>query len=277
MRDEISLEFVNMIREPAKQAQGQSKTAGMRSNEWAHTRSQTIKPTRARRRKRFKRFISRVCVLAVIVGMAIWFNGVLWDNLGLGEAVNSWIEDNKTIAGLKDKVVTAVKGRGLPHPEWTEDYLTVNPYSRPGATLPEINDIFVHYTANPGTNAVQNRSYFEQLKDTKERAASAHFIIGYEGDIILCVPLDEVAYAVKTRNYDSVSIECCYINEDGSFTDETYEALIELLTWLMKEYDLTTDNILRHYDCGGKKCPLYYVENEEQWEQLKEDVAESMK
>ena len=81
----------------------------------------------------------------------------------------------------------------------------------------------------------------------------------------------------KSPLYDSVSIECCYINEDGSFTDETYEALIELLTWLMKEYDLTTDNILRHYDCGGKKCPLYYVENEEQWQQLKEDVEKSMK
>lgn len=256
MRDEISLEFVNMIREPARQARGQRKTAGMHSNERAHTRSQTVKPTRSRRRKRFKRFISRICLLAVIAGMAVWFNGVLWDNLGFGEAV---------------------KGRGLPHPEWTEDYLTVNPYSRPGATLPEIKDVFVHYTANPGTNAVQNRSYFEQLKDTKERAASAHFIIGYEGDIVLCVPLDEVAYAVKTRNYDSISIECCYINEDGSFTKETYDALIELLTWLMKEYDLTTDNILRHYDCGGKKCPLYYVENEDQWQQLKADVNVKLK
>lgn len=277
MRDEISLEFVNMIREPARHARGQGKTAGRRSNEQAHTCNQLPKPTRARRRKRFRRFISRVCLFAVIVGMAVWFNGVLWDNLGLEEAVDSWLENNKAFAWSKDKEVKAVKGRGLPHPEWTEDYLTVNPYSRPGATLPEINDVFVHYTANPGTDAVQNRSYFEQLKDTKERAASAHFIIGYKGDIVLCVPLDEVAYAVKTRNYDSVSIECCYINEDGSFTKETYDALIELLTWLMKEYDLTTDNILRHYDCGGKKCPLYYVENEEQWQQLKEDVAESIK
>lgn len=162
------------------------------------------------------------------------------------------------------------------HPDWTQNFLTVNPYSRPGVPLFQVKDIFVHYTANPGTNAVQNRSYFEQLKDTHERSASAHFIIGYEGDILQCIPLSEIGYAVKTRNEDSVSIECCYINEDGSFTRETYDSLIELLCWLLKKYHLDTDHILRHYDCGGKKCPLYYTEHEDAWEQLKQDVALKM-
>lgn len=35
------------------------------------------------------------------------------------------------------------------HPDWTEDFLTVNEYSRPGDPLTEVNNIFVHYTANP--------------------------------------------------------------------------------------------------------------------------------
>lgn len=158
------------------------------------------------------------------------------------------------------------------HPTWTEDFLTPNEYSRPGDSLQEVNDIFVHYTANQGTSAAQNRSYFEQLKDTHERSASAHFIIGYEGEIIQCIPLDEIAYAVQTRNEDSISIECCYLAEDGSFTQETYDSLIQLLQWLVATYDLETEDILRHYDCGGKKCPIYYTEHEDAWEQLKEDV-----
>lgn len=169
--------------------------------------------------------------------------------------------------------------QGLPaevyekHPAWEEDFLSLNNYSRPGDALSEVRDIFVHYTANPGTSAAQNRSYFEQQKDMHEASVSAHFIIGYEGEIIQCVPLDEIAYAVKTRNYDSISIECCYKEEDGSFTQETYDSLISLLAWLTKAYDLDTDHILRHYDCGGKKCPLYYTEHEDAWTRLKEDVA----
>lgn len=160
------------------------------------------------------------------------------------------------------------------HPDWEENFLTPNEYSRPGEALEQVNSIFVHYTANPNTSAAQNRSYFEQLKDTHITSASAHFIIGYNGEILQCIPLDEIAYAVQTRNYDSISIECCYKAADGSFTQETYDSLIELLAWLTDVYDLTTDDILRHYDCGGKKCPIYYTKNEDAWEQLKRDVAE---
>ena len=130
----------------------------------------------------------------------------------------------------------------------------------------------MHYTANPGTSAAQNRSYFERQKDEHLASVSAHFIIGYEGEIIQCVPLNEVAYAVKSRNYDSISIECCHLEKDGSFTEATYDSLISLLKWLIDVYGLESDDILRHYDCGGKKCPLYYTDHPDAWEELKKDV-----
>ena len=173
------------------------------------------------------------------------------------------------VQGLSAEVFAA-------HPNWTENFLTPNEYSRPGDALDQVTNIFVHYTANPGTSAAQNRSYFEQQKDTHERSVSAHFIIGYNGEIIQCIPLNEIAYAVQTRNEDSVSIECCYLAEDGSFTGETYDSLIELLAWLTDAYGLDADDILRHYDCGGKKCPVYYTKHEDAWKQLKEDVREMM-
>lgn len=178
--------------------------------------------------------------------------------------------------GIENITGTGIQGLSVEtyaaHPDWTEDFLTVNEYSRPGDPLTEVNNIFVHYTANPGTSAAQNRSYFEQLKDNHERSASAHFIIGYNGEIIQCVPLDEIAYAVQTRNEDSISIECCYKADNGQFTQETYDSLIRLLRWLIDAYELEPEDILRHYDCGGKKCPIYYTEHEDAWDRLKEDV-----
>lgn len=50
---------------------------------------------------------------------------------------------------------------------------------------------------------------------------------------------------------DSLSIECCYLSEDGSFTQETYDTLVHTLAWLIDKYDLSVEDILRHYDCGG--------------------------
>lgn len=168
--------------------------------------------------------------------------------------------------GLKSEV------SGVEAPEIITDLLEISDYSRPGTALKKVKNIFVHYTANPGTTAAQNRSYFANLEETHERSASAHFIIGYEGEIIQCIPLDEQAYAVMTRNEDSISIECCYLDDDGQFTQETYDSLVQLLAWLTQEYDLESEDILRHYDCGGKRCPLYYVEHEDAWKQLRRDV-----
>lgn len=190
-----------------------------------------------------------------------------------GQGVNQvWAEGvNGTFTGKK--IQGLEEGQFNRHPDWTEDFLTISEYSRPGDPLGEVKNIFVHYTANPKTSAAQNRSYFENLKDNHDvRGASAHFIIGIEGEILQIVPLDEMAYAVQTRNGDSISIECCYKYDDGQFTQETYDSLVGLLAWLVDTYELEADDILRHYDCGGKKCPLYYVEHEDAWRILKQDV-----
>ena len=61
-------------------------------------------------------------------------------------------------------------------------------------------------------------------------------------------------------------------DETGKFNDATYQSLVELVTWLMGRYDLTTEDVIRHYDVTGKACPKYYVENEDAWLQFKEDL-----
>jgi len=158
----------------------------------------------------------------------------------------------------------------------TTDYLPVNEYSRPGDALGEVKTIFVHYTANQNTSAKQNRDYFASLGDNHITSASAHFIVGCEGEIIQCIPLSEIGYAVVGRNMDSVSIECCYEDESGKFNEKTYASLIKLVAALMSKYNLTIDDVERHYDESGKLCPLYYVKNEEAWFQMKTDIdAES--
>lgn len=246
-------------------------------------------------RKRQRRQIQCIAILLGLVTLAVLGVGLLVRNsraaaagsvqnissgtAGTGSADGSLISGSVPQAPANPQPSGTVV-QGLPeevfakHPEWEENFLTPNEYSRPGDELKEVKNIFVHYTANPGTSAAQNRSYFERQKDEHLASVSSHFIIGYDGEIIQCVPLTEIAYAVMTRNFDSVSIECCYKAKDGSFTKETYDSLISLLAWLTDAYGLDTEDILRHYDCGGKKCPLYYTDHEDKWEVLKADVDE---
>ena len=158
-------------------------------------------------------------------------------------------------------------------PDLDVQLLDVNPYSRPGIQTNGITGIVIHYTANPGSTAQENRDYFNGLQYSHETCASSNFIVGLDGEIIQCVPTWEVAYASNDRNYDTVSIEVCHPDESGKFTDKTYRSLVQLSAWLCVKFNLTSDDVIRHYDVTGKNCPKYFVEHEDAWETFKENVS----
>ncbi len=165
-------------------------------------------------------------------------------------------------------------------PEYVKvDLLTPNKYSRPQTPLEKVNGIVVHYVANPCSTALENRNYFEGLKDqtgSKTTSASSHFVIGLEGEVVQCIPLDEVAYASNNRNSDTISIECCHPDETGKFTKETYQSMVQLTAWLCKKYNLNEDQVIRHYDVTGKICPKYFVEDEAAWKQFKNNIRKAL-
>lgn len=176
-------------------------------------------------------------------------------------------------AGRPESIKLSSAQLTFEEPKLNVKLLTVNPYSRPGRAGGKINGIVIHYTANPGTTAMQNRNYFEGLKDSRETKASSHFVVGIEGEVVQCIPTKEIAFASNNRNNDTISIEACHPEADGKFTESTYASLTKLTAWLCNKFGLTEKDVIRHYDVTGKKCPLYFVEHEDAWEQFKADVG----
>lgn len=162
-------------------------------------------------------------------------------------------------------------------PSWVDQqFLTPNEYSRPEIPVEEVNAIVIHYVGNPGTSAAANRSFFEGLSITGETYASSNFVIGLEGEILQCVPVNEVAYCSGYRNGDTVSIEVCHPDAEGQFTEASMASLLQLTVWLCQEFHLTADDVIRHYDVTGKECPLYYVRNGEAWDAFRAAVAQEL-
>ena len=126
-------------------------------------------------------------------------------------------------------------------PDLDVQLLDVNPYSRPGIQSNGITGIVIHYTANPGSTAQENRDYFNGLQYSHETSASSNFIVGLDGEIIQCVP--------------------------------TYRSLVQLTAWLCVKFNLTSEDVIRHYDVTGKNCPKYFVEHEDAWGTFKENVS----
>jgi N-acetylmuramoyl-L-alanine amidase CwlA len=158
--------------------------------------------------------------------------------------------------------------------EIQDKLLTINSYSRSGEKQGTITNIVIHWVGNANSTALANRNYFENLKNSHKTYASAHYIIGLNGEIIRCIPDNEVAFhsGSYSMNRKSIGIENCHPDWEGKFNDNTYNSLVELCANLCKQYNIGINNIIRHYDVTGKSCPKYYVEHNDAWQQLKQDI-----
>ena len=210
-----------------------------------------------RRRKKRKIIIKRiVCLLLFLVVTA--------------GAVFGGVKIYKSVKGGGNTSAKLEKIKAIEIPDWIDEQIIhLHSTARTGKELDGVKNIVIHYVGNPNTTAQNNRDYFD--KDSTE--VSSHFLVGLEGEIIQCVPLWEKSAASNWRNNDTISIEVCHPDDTGKFNDATYNAVIKLTAWLLNEFGLDESAVIRHYDITGKLCPLYYVENEDAWNQMKKDIG----
>lgn len=136
-----------------------------------------------------------------------------------------------------------------------------------------IKYIVIHYTANDGDTDEGNANYFA----SRIIKASAHYFVD-DDSVTQSVPDNYVAWSVggskysnckttgggkyytKCTNSNSISIELCDTKKDGKIypTKKTIDNAIELTRKLMKQYNIPSTNVIRHFDVTGKTCPAYW-------------------
>lgn len=190
-----------------------------------------------------------------------------------------------------------------------EQYLTPNKYSRPQIPLKQIYAIVIHWVANPLTSAKANRDFFESRKGGLKDYGSAHEIIDLDGDVILCLPKNELAYHVgsslpyksgskqvytpeawsrlntnlprKVKPYPNnctYGLEATHVDWDGKMTNETYNTLVERCADLCIEFNLNPlkDIWLHQEVVGWKDCHRWFVNNPNEWISFKNKVKKEI-
>ncbi len=145
-----------------------------------------------------------------------------------------------------------------------------------GRTQP-VRYIVMHYTANNGDTAKNNCDYYHRVGGLQ---ASAHYFVDEYG-AIQSVREGDTAWHCgaraywhpECRNANSIGIEMCSRKRaDGSYyiKPETVANAAALAKDIMQRYGIDTDHVLRHYDVTGKRCPMPWVDDQEQWTAFKD-------
>lgn len=80
-----------------------------------------------------------------------------------------------------------------------------------------------------------------------------------------------------STNRRSIGIEmCCKKDAAGNWylEPETVTRTVALVKWLMQEYNIPIERVVRHYDVCWKICPEPWVRDPAQWNSFKKRLAE---
>lgn len=161
--------------------------------------------------------------------------------------------------------------------------------------------IVVHYTACLASPI----AVCEAMKRNKDAKASTNYIVG--GDqIVHCV--DESKYYAwhcatsnrktycKATNKNSIGVDLCekkvqtstrsVSDNDWYFDEVTTKTAATLIAELCLKYDISLDNVVRHYDVTHKECPrpftgddknsFYDTSGNYQWGSFKRKIARAI-
>ena len=112
-------------------------------------------------------------------------------------------------------------------------------------------------------------------------ARSAHYFVD-ETSIYQIVKDEDIAWHCgdgkgksSCTNSNSIGIEMCSKKQNGQFyiPAETIKNAAKLAKALMQKYNISTQNLLRHYDVSGKQCPEPFVRNPSEWDNFKTLVS----
>lgn len=134
----------------------------------------------------------------------------------------------------------------------------------------KVEYIVVHYTANSGDTAKNNADYFAR----EWTGTSAHYFVDGR-EVWQSVRDEDTAYHCGSthpkhpacRNYNSIGVEMCDSVE--AVPAATRERTAAFVRELMERYQVPPENVLRHYDVTGKRCPAPWVDSPVGWEKFK--------
>ena len=159
-----------------------------------------------------------------------------------------------------------------------KELLTVNQYSRPGSAVRAVTALVID--SRGGESALGVRNTFEEQKAGGTGYGSVHYVIDVSGEILQCIPEDEVGYHCRSRKYTTfarslfgtlatsdlsspdfytIAVLLCRSSGAAGLSNDTFYAAVELAACLCRRYHLDPGfQITTHRSIVGPEAPPCY-------------------
>ena len=124
------------------------------------------------------------------------------------------------------------------------------------------------------SKTICDRAQAQYKKEYPQYICDYHFIIGHAGDVFKGQPVEQPAWHCTNYQANLVSVGICFLGnfENIEMPTEQFNAGVELIRALMKQYNVPLINVLRHRDvvsdltgranstqCPGKNFPYVHL------------------
>lgn len=129
--------------------------------------------------------------------------------------------------------------------------------------------ITIHSTGNERSTSQNERDWL--MNPSNNRNASWHYVVG-DNTIIEAIPPNEMAWhsGIYEGNRTSIGIEMVHTGN----REKVIENTIELTRYLQGKFNISNDNVVRHYDWTKKNCPsILNYNNWQGWKDFKKKLG----
>ena len=152
-----------------------------------------------------------------------------------------------------------------------EDYIALNRYTRPGILNPGIRKVVFVSSGTAGQTAASVREGFLKA-GTDGQYGGSHFAVGYDGSVLCCIPLEEIAYGCFAGSSEAISVT--YSSDFGEPpSGKEYESIVELGRWIKERFGLAADDFVSAEEIILIASGLESDEEAGSWNRLRAEVG----
>ncbi len=157
-------------------------------------------------------------------------------------------------------------------------FLTKNEMTRSCEPIKNVKRIILCGSNIKNVSSLKYRNYIDNFRFKDETYLSFHYIIDLNGNIIRCIPEEEISWSTNLFDIDSSSISLLILTDEyDNISIDSFNSQVKVIRELCEKYLLDPlEDVILNNGITGRRNPSYYLDNTYKFEKLRKQISENI-